>query len=119
MCVNVFFFKQKPEYELRISDWSSDVCSSDLLVLADTGALETLSSRELMAGYAEVVKYGLINDRPFFDWLEVNLDAIKSGDVAARTHAIVRTEERRVGKEWGSRGRSRWWQLNEDKNIIT
>ncbi|MCE9651372.1 MAG: 3-dehydroquinate synthase [Parvibaculum sp.] len=63
------------------------------LVLADTGALETLPMRELMAGYAEVVKYGLINDRSFFDWLEANLDAIKSGDVAARTHAIVKSCE--------------------------
>jgi 3-dehydroquinate synthase len=63
------------------------------LVLADTGALETLPMRELMAGYAEVVKYGLINDRPFFDWLEANLDAIKSGDVDARTHAIVKSCE--------------------------
>jgi 3-dehydroquinate synthase len=63
------------------------------LVLADTSALETLPTRELMAGYAEVVKYGLINDRPFFDWLEANLDAIKAGDVAARTHAIVKSCE--------------------------
>jgi 3-dehydroquinate synthase len=63
------------------------------LVLADTGALETLPMRELLAGYAEVVKYGLINDRPFFDWLEANLDGIKSGDVAARTYAIVKSCE--------------------------
>ena len=63
------------------------------LVLADTGALETLPMRELMAGYAEVLKYGLIDDRPFFDWLEANLDAIKAGDVAARTHAIVKSCE--------------------------
>lgn len=63
------------------------------LVLADTSALETLPMRELLAGYAEVVKYGLINDRPFFDWLETNLDAIKEGDVAARTHAIVKSCE--------------------------
>lgn len=63
------------------------------LVLADTSALETLPMRELMAGYAEVVKYGLINDRPFFDWLEANLDAIKDGDTAARTHAIVKSCE--------------------------
>jgi shikimate kinase/3-dehydroquinate synthase len=63
------------------------------LVLADTGALETLPMRELLAGYAEVVKYGLINDRPFFDWLETNLDAIKAGDVATRTYAIVKSCE--------------------------
>lgn len=63
------------------------------VVLADTSALETLPMRELLAGYAEVVKYGLINDRPFFDWLEANVDRIKAGDVAARTHAIVKSCE--------------------------
>ncbi|MGB5950445.1 MAG: 3-dehydroquinate synthase [Parvibaculum sp.] len=63
------------------------------VVLADTSALETLPMRELLAGYAEVVKYGLINDRPFFDWLEANVERIKAGDVAARTHAIVKSCE--------------------------
>ncbi len=63
------------------------------VVLADTSALETLPMRELLAGYAEVVKYGLINDRSFFDWLEANVDRIKAGDVAARTHAIVKSCE--------------------------
>ncbi len=42
------------------------------LVLADTGALATLPLREFRAGYAEVVKYGLIDDAPFFEWLERN-----------------------------------------------
>lgn len=61
------------------------------LVLADTGALKTLSTREFIAGYAEVVKYGLINDLPFFNWLEANVDKIKSGDEAARIHAITKS----------------------------
>ena len=59
------------------------------LVLADTDALETLPPREFRAGYAEVVKYGLIGDAPFFNWLEANLEKIVSGDVEARTRAIV------------------------------
>ncbi|MBN9080428.1 MAG: 3-dehydroquinate synthase [Rhizobiales bacterium] len=46
------------------------------LVLADTGALATLPPREFRAGYAEVVKYGLIDDAPFFDWLTTNWQAI-------------------------------------------
>ncbi|MDT2020599.1 3-dehydroquinate synthase [Methylocella sp. CPCC 101449] len=46
------------------------------LVLADTGALATLPPREFRAGYAEVVKYGLIDDAPFFDWLTANWQAI-------------------------------------------
>ena len=63
------------------------------LVLADTDALETLSMREFLAGYAEVVKYGLIGDRDFFDWLEANLDRLKQGDIDARIHAIVKSCE--------------------------
>ncbi|MGB6086926.1 3-dehydroquinate synthase [Parvibaculum sp.] len=63
------------------------------LVLADTDALETLPMREFLAGYAEVVKYGLIGDRDFFDWLETNLDRLKAGDVEARIHAIVKSCE--------------------------
>lgn len=59
------------------------------LVLADVAALETLPMREFLAGYAEVVKYGLIGDRAFFDWLEENLDRLKEGDREARIHAIV------------------------------
>jgi shikimate kinase/3-dehydroquinate synthase len=49
------------------------------LVLADTGALATLSPREFRAGYAEVVKYGLIDDRAFFEWLEANWRAVFAG----------------------------------------
>ena len=49
------------------------------LVLADTGCLDTLSPREFRAGYAEVAKYGLIDDAPFFDWLDANRDAVFGG----------------------------------------
>ena len=49
------------------------------LVLADTGTLDTLSEREMRAGYAEVAKYGLIADAGFFDWCEVNWRGIFSG----------------------------------------
>ena len=59
------------------------------LVLADIGVLDTLSPRELRAGYAEIVKYGLIDRPDFFDWLEANgLDLIK-GDREARRHAVL------------------------------
>ncbi|MGD9538354.1 MAG: 3-dehydroquinate synthase [Alphaproteobacteria bacterium] len=59
------------------------------LVLADTGVLDTLPRRELLAGYAEVVKYGLIDDPAFFAWLEANGAALIEGDDDARRHAIV------------------------------
>ena len=58
------------------------------LVLADTGLLETLPNRELLAGYAEVVKYGLINDPDFFNWLEDKAHKVIAGDISARTHAV-------------------------------
>lgn len=58
------------------------------LVLADPQALDTLPLRELRAGYAEVVKYGLIDDPAFFAWCEINGAALLAGDEAARAHAI-------------------------------
>jgi len=58
------------------------------LVLADTGALDTLSPRELLAGYAEVAKYGALGDAAFFAWLEANGPALKAGDQAARIRAV-------------------------------
>jgi len=58
------------------------------LVLADTGALDTLSPREFRAGYAEVAKYGLIDRPDFFAWLEKNWREIFDGG-QARTHAIA------------------------------
>jgi len=59
------------------------------LVLADIGALQTLGDRELRAGYAETVKYGLIDDPAFFDWCEANAANLLAGDIAARRHAVV------------------------------
>jgi 3-dehydroquinate synthase len=58
------------------------------LVLADTDALDTLPRRELLAGYAEVVKYGLIDDPAFFQWCESNAAALLAGDAAKRAYAI-------------------------------
>ncbi|WP_084608471.1 3-dehydroquinate synthase [Nisaea denitrificans] len=59
------------------------------LVLADTGTLDTLPKREVRAGYAEVVKYGLIRDPAFFEWLEQHGAALIAGDEAARISAVV------------------------------
>jgi 3-dehydroquinate synthase len=58
------------------------------LVVADTDVLDSLTRRELLAGYAEVVKYGLIDDPKFFDWCESNAPALLAGDAAKRTYAI-------------------------------
>lgn len=59
------------------------------LVLCDLAALATLPQRELMAGYAEVVKYGLIDEPEFFAWCEANAAALLAGDAAARAHAVA------------------------------
>jgi 3-dehydroquinate synthase len=60
-------------------------------VFADTDTLATLPDRELRAGLAEVIKYGLIVDREFFDWLEANATRLLARDTAALTHAIKRS----------------------------
>lgn len=58
------------------------------LVLADLSTLDTLPAREFRAGYAEVAKYGLINDAKFFDWLEKNWRGVFAGG-AARAKAVA------------------------------
>ncbi|MBV9521932.1 MAG: 3-dehydroquinate synthase, partial [Alphaproteobacteria bacterium] len=59
------------------------------LVLADIDALATLPERELRAGYAEIVKYGVIGDPAFFAWLESAGAALVAGDAAARRRAVI------------------------------
>lgn len=59
------------------------------LVLIDPDLLDTLPRRETAAGYAEVVKYGLIDDFAFFEWCEANGAALLDGDAQARAHAIA------------------------------
>ncbi|MTH99653.1 3-dehydroquinate synthase [Roseibium sp. RKSG952] len=61
------------------------------LVLADTSVLGTLTARDFLAGYGEVVKYGLLGDASFFEWLEENGPALSSGDMAARVQAVTRS----------------------------
>jgi len=81
------------------------------LVLADTDTLATLPERELRSGLAEIIKYGLILDRRFFDWLEDNIDALVARDAVALAYAIRRSceikaqvvaeDERETAKEGG------------------
>ena len=61
------------------------------IVIADVGLLATLPRRELLAGYAEVVKYGALGDADFFDWLEQSATAALGGDEAALTHAVAQS----------------------------
>jgi 3-dehydroquinate synthase len=59
------------------------------LVLADVGTLTTLDARQMRAGYAEVVKYGVLGDAEFFGWLEANGDRVLAGDAAALRYAVA------------------------------
>src|SRR3546814_4029664 len=103
-----FFFKQKTAYEMRISDWSSDVCPSDLPEVGRVGfavvgpAGEGFHPVMASAQAGEVVGVGLT-------WWAVGvvgLDVVEVG--AGRGDGAVRSEGRRVGKECDSTGRSRW-----------
>src|SRR3546814_1827606 len=89
-----FFFKQKTAYEMRISDWSSDVCSSDLADLPE-GALESAYARMEAARQEEAKTIAAQGQR--------DAQIIRAG-----AEAQARSEERRVGKECVSTCRSRW-----------
>src|SRR3546814_7314575 len=95
-----FFFKQKTAYEMRISDWSSDVCSSDLLGM-ERRAMKASKPTDAQKGFiikqdedgapvAEICRKAGISQATYFNWKR------------------ERSEERRVGKEWVSTCRSRW-----------
>jgi 3-dehydroquinate synthase len=65
-------------------------------VLIDTDSLNTLADRELSAGLAEVVKYGLIRDPAFLQWLDANMDKLLARDPEALTYAIFRSCEHKA-----------------------
>src|SRR3546814_1793291 len=91
LIVFFFFFKQKTAYEMRISDWSSDVCSSDLL-LRLRRIFEALHLRGEFVDLRHHRRIASGNGQP------LELEAVDRG----------RSEERRVGKECVSTCRSRW-----------
>ncbi len=66
-------------------------------VLIDPLVLDTLSDRELRAGYAEVVKYGLINNAPFFEWCDENSTALLNRDPDALSYAIIQSVQAKAG----------------------
>ncbi|RPE71459.1 3-dehydroquinate synthase [Pacificibacter maritimus] len=63
------------------------------LVLADISILASLTPRDFLSGCGEVVKYGMLGDEAFFEWLEENGPLMAQGDVAARTYAVKRSVE--------------------------
>jgi 3-dehydroquinate synthase len=62
-----------------------------VLVLADIDLLSTLPTRDFLAGYGEVVKYGLLGDANFYDWLEENAPDMANGNLAHRQRAVLRS----------------------------
>src|SRR3546814_7424253 len=93
-----FFFKQKTAYEMRISDWSSDVCSSDLTWGGMLAFFEAIGNGDVTAMAQSMATVGMTRE---------------TVDVAALARDIERlqerrSEERRVGKECVSTCRSRW-----------
>src|SRR3546814_7198195 len=95
-----FFFKQKTAYEMRISDWSSDVCSSDLL--AQHVAQVALLGHRPVAGLFDQV----MRRQPADFGAQRHHHAL--GHDQAAGFVEIRSEERRVGKECVSTCRSRW-----------
>jgi 3-dehydroquinate synthase len=67
------------------------------IVIADTDVLKTLPRRELLAGYAEVAKYGALGDRTFFEWLEANGAKALAGDSVAMVHAVAHSCRMKAG----------------------
>src|SRR3546814_16968924 len=101
----IFFFKQKTAYDMRISDWSSDVCSSDLMAMRDgrPAFASCLAESDAPQGWRAQRKDGGV----LFD--------IASGEAVLRGLSMPhsprwhdRSEERRVGKECVSTCRYRW-----------
>src|SRR3546814_10342045 len=105
----VFFFKQKTAYEMRISDCSSDVCSSDLADLLDRAMRLAGWLHRQGIGEGAVVALVMKNSPAF---LELTFAVSHLGAVLLpvnyRLAAAERSEERRVGKECVSTCRSRW-----------
>src|SRR3546814_7780142 len=89
-CHCIFFFKQKTAYEMRISDWSSDVCSSDLAGLSTLHCPSIVSASNRLS-------------RAF------SSSSARNRFASDTSRPPNRSEERRVGKECVSTCRSRWW----------
>src|SRR3546814_17586775 len=107
MCVVFFCFKQKTAYEMRISDWSSDVCSSDLVcvVLLGRGGIE---DRRMQPG---------LETSDQLPCRERVLSDVRDRYIVRERRGHRRSEERRVGKECVSTCRSRWSPYHSNKKI--
>src|SRR3546814_9675731 len=120
--VCVFFFKQKTAYEMRISDWSSDVCSSDLAqILLRVGEFGRRIERAVMIRIGRVDPILPVEDADFRVRVPALHDRVRRQHRHRRQRAQpadqqgLRSEERRVGKELVSTCRSRWLPYHKKK----
>src|SRR3546814_1174801 len=95
----VFFFKQKTAYEMRISVWSSDVCSSDLVPTGISIAVPPGFEAQVRPRSGLALKHGIT---------VLNAPGTVDADYRGEVGVILRSEERRVGKECVSKCSSRW-----------
>src|SRR3546814_1612718 len=110
MCVVIlfFFFKQKTAYEMRISDWSSDVCSSDL----PAGGRGAVVNGMPLAAHAESGSSPRISRMPSPGASLIEISDSLNVTPPSTGSKAHRSEERRVGKECVSTRRSRWSQYH-------
>src|SRR3546814_11861123 len=106
-----FFFKQKTAYEMRISDWSSDVCSSDLVIET---RMKELFDTQLNADDTPMSEAALVEAVQRADVLVPTVT-----DKIGKRVLEQRSEERRVGKECVSTCRSRWSPYHKKKKTIS
>src|SRR3546814_4703906 len=111
LCVCFFFFKQKTAYEMRISDWSSDVCSSDLRPRNSASTLARLlfgcGLQLLCIPSSALMSARMVSCSSWTLLTEPDLVKVKTNWTSCWLEKI-RSEERRVGKECVSTCRSRW-----------
>src|SRR3546814_14617883 len=117
MCRLFFFVKQKTAYDVRISDWSSDVCSSDLLAIAGR-----LGRKEVRCPVAAQKRNNHAPARLGQEWRDVGIHVDVVGPTVQQNgHSAIgrRSEERRVGKECVSTCSSCLLQYHSHKHMIT
>src|SRR3546814_3219177 len=104
--MSFFFFKQKTAYEMRISDWSSDVCFSDLLPLQFVEGVDRKTLGLTGEETFTIQHVAALKPRQTVDVIVTHADG------KTETFQALRSEERRVGKECVSTCRSRWSPYN-------
>src|SRR3546814_14367576 len=113
ICSIFFFFKQKTAYEMRISDWSSDVCSSDLSPFRHAARECGSSCRHSPARHDRSLP---MRRCQIADARMTASNCMRTTRMRPKKSASRRSEERRVGKECVRRCRSRWWRYTKKKN---